>query len=187
MWRAGYQFVATRLPKCQYGFLQGLWGQGGGLFSFLLSISVLVKIISYIYISIKFGFGLFFWSLYNSSTSLCIVTWMLSEWHFCNLLLCVTSLEVSSNGTQCKQSRLELEVKHTGLLTCGEVTVSKTAKTPAHAFYFIHPGSAVLWQGVGQELSCSQEPDSLLQLIYSFFFFLPKLFHWQLSRYTLIW
>lgn len=39
MSRARYQFVATRLPKRQYGFLQGLWGQGGGLFSFLLSVS----------------------------------------------------------------------------------------------------------------------------------------------------
>lgn len=144
MWRAGFQFVATRLPKCQYGFLQGLWGQGGGLFSFSLSISVLVKIISYIYYFI-------FWSLYNAGTSLCIVTWMLSEWMFdgifCNLLLCVTSLEVSSNGTQCKQSRLELEVNTLDCLPVEKSLSAKQQNTPAQAFYFIYSGSAITWQG----------------------------------------
>lgn len=38
MSRAGYQFVATRLPKRQYGFLQGLWGRGA-LFFFAVRFS----------------------------------------------------------------------------------------------------------------------------------------------------
>lgn len=171
MWRAGYQFVATTLPKCQYGFLQGLWGQGGGLFSFLLSVSVLVKIISYIYL-------FFFWSLYNAGTSLCIVTWMLSEWMFdgifCSLLLCVTSLEVSSNGTQCKQSRLELEVN---TLDCLPVEKSLSAKQQTHLdMFFI---SFLGLQSSGRATQCSSAALRSLKISfswYSFCFFLSKVF-----------
>jgi len=48
---------------------------------------------------------------------------------FCNLLLCVTSLEVSSNGTQCKQSKLELKVN---TLDCLPVKKSLSAKQQTH-------------------------------------------------------
>lgn len=130
MWRADYHFIATRLPKRRYGFLQGLWGQGGGLLSFSLSVSVLVRIISYIY----------FFCLCIIPVHHCVLWHGCCQngcwWHFCNLLLCVTSLEVSSNGTQCKQNKLELKVN---TLDCLPVKKSLTAKQQMHLqMLFIH-------------------------------------------------
>lgn len=142
MWRAGYRFIATRLPKRQYGFLQGLRGQGGGFFSFSLSVSVLARIISYIYI---------FFFLCIIPVHHCVLWhWCCQNgcwWHFCNLLLCVTSLEVSSNGTQCKQNKLELKVN---TLDCLPVKKSLSAKQQMHmhnAFYSFTPGPAISSQG----------------------------------------